>query len=173
MKRMFAMMKRAERVVLKVVQSVLMGMRNLLSSRPMQLVPKELLEWMTGDYTGASSKTIAHVLSDVPQATVCRGYTPSDSADFGRCVKLLEIFPEWHDRLPEVAAAYPNSCWEPVVARWDELARLWYATNYRECTRTLQDIHEARAAALRPEAVKDTPFTRTTDYSKSRVRLVK
>lgn len=170
---MFAMMQWAERMVLKVVQSLLMGARNLLSSRPMQLVPKELLEWMASDYTGASSMTIAQVLSDVPQSGCCHGYTPCDSADFGRCVKLLEIFPEWHDRLPEVAAAYPKSCWEPIVARWNELAGHWYATNYRECTRALMDIHEERAASWRPEAKKDTPFTRTTDYSKSRVRLVK
>lgn len=170
---MFTMMKWAERMVLKVVQSVLIGMRNLLERREMQLVPKELLEWMASDYTGASSVTIAHVLSDVPQSTFCHGSTPSDSADFGRCVKLLEIFPEWYDRLPEVAAAYPKSGWGPIVAQWDELALHWYAKNYRECTRALMGIHEARAAAWRPEEKEDTPFTRNTDYSKSRVRLVK
>lgn len=160
------MLKWIERSVLKVVQSVLIGARNLVAGREMKLVPKDLLEWMAGDYTGSSSKTIAHVLSGVPQSSSCVGYTPYDSADFGRCVQLLEIFPEWHARLPEVAAAYPK--WRPIVARWDELSRLWYAGDFATCSRTLRDIHEA----MRPPPKSDTPFTRTTDYSKSNIRLV-
>jgi hypothetical protein len=157
---MFAMMKRVERAVLKLIQSLLVGARNLTSSRPMQLVPEALLDWMASDDTGTSSKTIAHVLSGVPQSTPwLRGTTPSDSADFGRCVQLLQTFPEWQGRLGEVAEIYPQ--WRPIVFRWNELARLWCSEQYGECSRMLWEIHDS----MRPPTA--------TDYAKASLKVVK
>ena len=49
--------------------------------------------------------------------------TPSDPDDFGRCYRLLAKFPEWRQRMPEVAAQYPK--WGPMVAAWDELTELY------------------------------------------------
>lgn len=48
---------------------------------------------------------------------------PYDPGDFGRCYRLLQHFPEWHTRLPEVAAKYP--VWGPMVKAWDELTALY------------------------------------------------
>ena len=48
---------------------------------------------------------------------------PYDPDDFGRCFRLLEHFPEWKKRLPEVAAIFPK--WEPMVAKWEQMSRLY------------------------------------------------
>lgn len=59
------------------------------------------LQWLFGDDTGTSSKTLcAHMLGikDV------RNSVPSDSADRGRCIRLLQLIPEWQPRLDEMAA---------------------------------------------------------------------
>ncbi len=127
----------------------MVGARNLTSPRPMQLVPTDLLDWMASNDVGASSQTIACVLSGIPQSSSLHGEPPYDSADFGRCMILLRLFPEWQGRLSEVAEAYPR--WEPFVIRWNELARLWYSEKYRDCTQLLREINYA---AEPPRAVK-------------------
>jgi hypothetical protein len=68
------------------------------------------------DGAGVSSKTIAHVLGGLPV-----DYTshPLDVDDFGRCYRLLLLFPEWRPRLGEVAERYPH--WRPLVAAWNEI----------------------------------------------------
>ena len=48
---------------------------------------------------------------------------PYDESDFGRCYRLLQHFPAWRARLPEVAAAHP--IWGPMVEAWDELTALY------------------------------------------------
>jgi hypothetical protein len=48
---------------------------------------------------------------------------PHDPADFGRCHRLLELFPKWRERLPTVAAIHP--AWSALIANWDELTALY------------------------------------------------
>lgn len=74
--------------------------------------------WYAGDDAGTSSKTIWRIMTGETLARDWPG-TPHDVYDFGRCVRLIDLFSEWHERLPEVAAAHPS--WTPFVERWDEL----------------------------------------------------
>jgi len=87
-------------------------------------------EWLFGPDTGISSKTIMSVLSTGAArigAEVSLGRwgadVPHDPSDFGRCYRLLQTFPQWRDRLNEVAAKFPK--WEPMVREWDRMTSLW------------------------------------------------
>ena len=81
--------------------------------------------WIVGGDTGVSSKTIWAVMMGTTDALDWPG-TPMDSGDFGRCYRLLALFPEWRPRLPEVAAKFPE--WGPLVTAWDELTALYEST---------------------------------------------
>lgn len=50
---------------------------------------------------------------------------PWDADDFGRCYRLLQAFPEWHARLPEVGVAHP--IWVPMLNVWGQLESLYEA----------------------------------------------
>lgn len=76
--------------------------------------------WLAGGDTGTSSKTIWSVMTG---QDVDRHGIPHDPADFGRCHRLLELFPKWRERLPTVAAIFPE--WAPLVEHWDELTALY------------------------------------------------
>jgi hypothetical protein len=78
------------------------------------------MQWLMDDDTGTSSKTILSVMTATPYDD---GDVPYDAGDFGRCYRLLKHFPEWRQRLPEVAAALP--IWGPMVAAWDELTAMY------------------------------------------------
>lgn len=67
--------------------------------------------------------------------------TPSDADDFGRCHRLLQLFPAWRSRLGEVAAAYPESKWPGIIARWEELEKAETA----EQTRILWEILDGKS----------------------------
>lgn len=81
-----------------------------------------LRDWLAFD-SGISSEVILEVMTGRLRSGGWRPSTPRDPADFGRCYRLLQIFPEWVERLPEVAQAHPH--WGPLVERWDECTRLW------------------------------------------------
>ena len=88
-------------------------------------------EWILSDDTGISSKTIWAVMMEVvrvPQR--CRGKydIPHDPSDFGRCYRLLKLFPEWRKNIQKVGEIFPK--WRPMVERWDELTAL-YEEEYR------------------------------------------
>lgn len=81
------------------------------------------IEWLMGSDRGISSETILSVMMDVPMAGRYGPDIPHDPSDFGRCYRLLKHFPEWRDRLPEVAEKYP--AWRPLVEEWDALTALY------------------------------------------------
>src|SRR4051812_16275735 len=59
------------------------------------------LRWLLSDDTGTSSKTLcAHMLGI---DTLRYQSPPSDRADRGRCIRLLQLIPEWQARLDELA----------------------------------------------------------------------
>ena len=82
------------------------------------------LTWLRSPDTGVSSKTIFSVLSEKHgRVAAIRTGVPHDPADFGRCHRLLNLIPGWRERLPEVAAAYPE--WSALVREWDTLTKLY------------------------------------------------
>lgn len=82
------------------------------------------LEWITGNDTGQSSKTIWAVMMGA--VTASGSYSrPYDAGDFGRCHRLLEIAPEWKARLGEVAARFPE--WSPLVREWSKIETAYLA----------------------------------------------
>ena len=84
---------------------------------------RRALEWLFGDDTGLSSRTIAGVMLNLPPAAIHLPSIPYDAGDLGRCQRLLEKLPEWRARLDEVAEAFPQ--WRPLVEHWRELERLY------------------------------------------------
>jgi len=82
-------------------------------------------EWIVGDDTGISSKTIwAVMMNSVPEnPNPYRFDVPKDPSDFGRCYRLLIWFPEWRERLGEVAEKFP--AWGPLVRKWDRMTELY------------------------------------------------
>lgn len=80
--------------------------------------------WITGPDTGVSSMTIWSVMTGQPMPDrSCGPNVPHDPDDFGRCYRLLQAFPSWRERLPEVAARYPK--WGPMVREWDRMTALY------------------------------------------------
>ena len=66
----------------------------------------KIIEWAIGDDTGISSKALCrHMLGIYPEQ---RNHAPSDADDRGRCIRLLNLIPEWWDRLDEMKM-FPSS----------------------------------------------------------------
>ena len=84
---------------------------------------KALSAWFMGDDTGSSSKSLAREYAgEGPEATWGIGY-PSDPADLGRCLRLIE-------RIPGVRAAVDTLAvksryWKVLAPEWDRLAALY------------------------------------------------
>lgn len=58
------------------------------------------LQWALGEHTGVSSKTLCgHMLG----IDVAWKSPPSDADDRSRCIRLLQLIPEWESRLDEMA----------------------------------------------------------------------
>ena len=102
---------------------------------------KKALQWALGRDTGISSKTIAAALSDTVQEDAYYGL-PSDSSDFGRCHRLLELIPEWKPRLPEVAEKFPE--WELIVRHWDTLSAFYEAGDQARVYGLIEELRVMR-----------------------------
>jgi hypothetical protein len=77
-------------------------------------------DWLQSGDTGISSETIWSVMTGHPAG---RYGVPRDPADFGRCHRLLALFPTWRERLPEVTVRFPE--WALLIEAWPELTRLY------------------------------------------------
>lgn len=86
----------------------------------------DIESWYTNGDTGTSSLVIAHVLHR-PNKLFTNGTlkedVPRDPADFGRCVRLLDLMPQWRALLPAVADVSP--AWRAMVQHWSELEALY------------------------------------------------
>lgn len=83
---------------------------------------KRVAAWFASGDTGVSSKAIATHMAGLGNADDRWGWRhPSDPDDLGRCLRLLELFPEWKPRIGEMATLGPG--WSGLVARWDEIAQ--------------------------------------------------
>ena len=79
-------------------------------------------EWANGRDTGTSSLTIYSAITGQPSHHK-RYDVQHDPADFGRCYRLLKLFPAWREKLRETVKICPE--WEPFVEAWDELTALY------------------------------------------------
>lgn len=79
-------------------------------------------QWIVSHDTGTSSKTIWSVMMGVKPEWAD---VPLDVDDFGRCVRLLVVCPQFRTRLREVADKYPR--WQPLIDNWDKLQRFYWA----------------------------------------------
>lgn len=77
-------------------------------------------QWIVGEDTGLSSISIwAHMMGVEPED----GFTtPSDPSDLGRCLRLLRAFPEWDQRIAEMAGC--GRGWQVLAHHWRELEQL-------------------------------------------------
>lgn len=66
-------------------------------------VEERALFWSLTNDTGISSKTIVAHMLGTPKTDVFGMMPPSDASDRGRCIRLLELIPEWIPRLQELA----------------------------------------------------------------------
>lgn len=80
------------------------------------------LAWIVGNDTGVSSETIWAVMLDV-EPKYGWDNVPDDQYAFGRCVRLLDLVPEWRCRMPEMAKKQPQ--WRRFVQEWKALEE-WY-----------------------------------------------
>ena len=84
-------------------------------------IDTKVWNWFRSDDTGISSLTLASILSGV---SLGKYYDrPYDPADFGRCYRLLQTFPEWKSRLNEIPKHYPS--WKPFIENWDRMVELY------------------------------------------------
>lgn len=106
-------------------------------------------EWFASRDTGTSSKTIWSVMTGIPVDWVSH---PHDPADFGRCYRLLKLFPAWRKRLSEVATKYPGA-WTKLIAHWDELTSLYEEElPLNKAPRTYERMRELIAAGEKEAA---------------------
>ena len=85
----------------------------------MKTIEQRALGWVVSDDTGSSSKAIFKHMMNLPGA---KYDYPSDPSDLGRCLRLLDLIPEWKSRIHEMAQYSPG--WAGQVAVWDDLAAI-------------------------------------------------
>ena len=100
--------------------------RNEINSSLVGFAPQA--KWWLGLDVGKSSAAIFAVFAE--EGCWCHkakkfgnGSTPADADDFGRCKRLLDMFPEWRTKLNKIVEAYPNTKWGKVIERWEELEK--------------------------------------------------
>lgn len=74
--------------------------------------------WIVSGDTGLSSKTIWATMLGIDLGDDINH--PHDPADLGRCLRLLELMPEW--KLQQSELAFLDPYWRSLVAQWDELS---------------------------------------------------
>lgn len=77
-----------------------------------------IVTWMSSCDAGISSKAIcAHMATGILSD---RFSYPRDPADLGRCLRLLNLFPEWLPRMGEMAQY--GAGWAGLARRWEEVS---------------------------------------------------
>jgi hypothetical protein len=124
------------------------------------MIDPRLVDWMTSGDTGSSSKAIMYWLAAGKVEGTWGASTPSDVADFGRCIRLLECIPEWKPRMAEMAGA--GGLWPTMSKYWPALTATYLEENggvfpekgsSEKCPRTyalLKKAHVEAYASDRP-----------------------
>jgi hypothetical protein len=81
------------------------------------------LHWLLNGEVGQSSRAILRHMLGVPSENGdpfgSSSAHPLDPGDLRRCLLLLSLFPEWKERLGEMATV--SQKWAALVTRWGEL----------------------------------------------------
>lgn len=75
-------------------------------------IEQRALYWALSGDTGISSEAIAKHMTG---SATTRMMPPSDADDRGRCIRLLELIPEWITRLPEMVQYDQSDRQEGIV----------------------------------------------------------
>jgi hypothetical protein len=106
----------------------MMGMSETIETRA--------LRWAAGHDTGTSSKAILAVMTgNKPRDWYCY---PHDGDDLGRCVRLLDMIPEWRPRIGEMAAV--GNEWAALAERWADLEKLHRAEDWKGMSALIQKL---------------------------------
>ena len=104
-----------------------------------------VLAWLAGHDTGRSSLAIVAWMEHDPALTAMHGGRldyPHDPADLGRCLRLLDIEPDYRARIGEMASVSPQ--WARLVCRWNELEALYHEAEpngrARKCYELIQEL---------------------------------
>ena len=109
--------------------------------------------WLTNGEKGLSSETMClYLLSGEITHRFPGPAAPADPSDLGLCLGLLDMVPEWRDRLPEMAAV--SSEWAALVPIWDRIEALYREerpTGYApRCYAAMREALDAARRAPRP-----------------------
>jgi len=91
--------------------------------------PMSPSEWAHGRDTGTSSLTIYSAITG-KSSLHGRYDIPHDPDDFGRCYRLLQLFPAWRAQLYKAIELCPE--WRPFVDAWDELTALFESAGWHD-----------------------------------------
>jgi hypothetical protein len=87
----------------------------------MILVDSKWFQWFFGDDTGMSSIAIWMRMTGLGRYSQRRFAYPYDTSDFGRCHRLLRMFPDWDiKRMRRVSPV-----WRALADAWPELTKLY------------------------------------------------
>lgn len=82
------------------------------------------IDWLQSGDTGTSSEAIFEVMTGKHgKYAGSDDNWPHDVSDLGRCVRLLDRFPDWRGRMNEVIKRFPG--WGPLVSIWPELEAVY------------------------------------------------
>lgn len=84
-----------------------------------QKLQRKVLIWLASNRTGISSETMAYTALGLKPY---RSSHPSDPADLGRCMNLLDQIPAIREHFDEIAALSPE--WGRLIASWGEITGL-------------------------------------------------
>lgn len=98
-------------------------------------------EWLFSDDTGVSSKTMcAAYLGIKPEMATS---VPYDAADFGRCYRFLQRFPNPKGVAEHIWYALRNNfVWNEIGKNWDTLVDLYKKEKYHELYDLLKEYRE-------------------------------
>lgn len=88
----------------------------------MKNTTKNQWRWLNSGDTGLSSRAIFyHMVGLIPRGE--HADYPSDPDDFGRCYRLLRLFPAWRRRIHEMRTHGRE--WARLVSMWAEMEELY------------------------------------------------
>jgi hypothetical protein len=105
---------------------------------------RNCLAWLSLPGTPAPAWVIFRSLTGFTHPNSFEGdeFIPLERTNIKACLELLEVFPAFRSRLPEVARMHP--CWEPYVERWYLIERYYKALDLRGLRQVLEECEQVQ-----------------------------